>query len=283
MARPALATRRARTPSASGVERSIRMMFSDSSEEPSPLTTAGNNPMRRSAPSLGPPRRTGAARANPLSASSSSSSSPLSYPTRGASAGPSPAAPSSTSSSSVMLTPPPQRSWCYGLRRDAIDAAGAAGASTCGSSSSCGGGTAATRCGAVANKLAAAAPRSSSSSVAPSSAASSSAPHSSGAVDGHRLAVDGRRLAAVLEVSRVNSIGLKSALSRLDQERASGQQALAAARTREERLRVDLMRRDAMAVAGAQQVRSLPVFEMGWRTDGASVPVHTPRMRTRTR
>ena len=69
--------------------------------------------------------------------------------------------------------------------------------------------------------------------------------------------VDARRLGALLEVSRACGTGLKSALTKLDQERAAGRAALAAAREREDRLRLDLQRKDAVHVANDQQSAAL--------------------------
>ena len=57
--------------------------------------------------------------------------------------------------------------------------------------------------------------------------------------------VDARRLGALIEVSHACTAGLKTALTRLDAERAAGREALAEARKREEKLRLDLARRDA--------------------------------------
>ena len=66
-----------------------------------------------------------------------------------------------------------------------------------------------------------------------------------------------RRVGALLGVSHAGSTGLRTALTRLDDERAAGKEALAAAKEREERLRADLASKDAVTVANEQQTAAL--------------------------
>lgn len=214
------------------------MLFSSSEDEPSPVAANEVSPVPKR---LGPPRRL------PSPSSSSSAASPRSLPRPdaagfGARHHHQPSPPSS-SSSTAMLTPPSQRACHNGKppyeaavnqRRNISTrlAAAAPPRSTC------------TRAAAATSMDGSKRTGTTSSSVAASSAPSTSMP------------VDRPRFAAMLQMPHSCSTGLKSALSRLDEERAAGRQALAAAREREERLRLDLARQDAMAVAGEQQVRS---------------------------
>ena len=199
----------------------------------------------------------------------------------------SPMAPS-TSGSSSMLTPPSQRqpaSWCGNGGPAATGAAGRAAA--------CGGFPSVAHRLAAAAPLSASSSSASSSSAAAATGSGGPGNHGHGpgnhgggpgnhggsggssngsgrgrglcsrSLDAPRRVLaasapaEASRFAAALDVSRSCNASLSAALSRLDEERAVGKEALAQARAREERLRLDLARRDAMAVAGAQQVRPL--------------------------
>ena len=81
--------------------------------------------------------------------------------------------------------------------------------------------------------------------------------HSSPAEQQDDVVVDRRRLGALLDMSRQSGAGLKTALSRLDEERVNGRAQLQAARQREQRLRADLAKQREHQRAGEQQTAAL--------------------------
>ena len=263
------------------------------------------------ASALGPPRRmrlTAAAAARrggaaPPSSSSSSAASPVSQPPM---CRPLPhMCPNFYSSSSSIGSPPtPVDDATSAVHAGGAAPSGGNGSNGASSSRRPGNQSLAARAGAVARRLAAASssgsecptPASAGGATPISAAALTASEEAARATATARGARPPRRAAdldALLEVSRnggnaeragrgapgATAASLKSTLTaRLEEEKAAGQRALAAARAREERLRLDLARRDALAIAGRQQAAALrQALRLAHERRGPSRPRGGPR------